>query len=94
MRLGATVTGSLSLDLSGVVELPGSALFERDGKPAVWVVDPKSSSVSLRPVSVGRYSGEKAVLSAGLARGDIVVTAGVQKLISGQAVRLLNGASS
>jgi RND family efflux transporter MFP subunit len=94
MRLGATVTGSVSADLSGIVELPGTALFERDGKPAVWVVDSKSSTVSLRPISVGRYSGDKIVLSGGLTRGDVVVTAGVQKLIPGQAVRLLNGASS
>jgi hypothetical protein len=34
------------------------------------------------------------VLSGGLAKGDIVVTAGVQKLIAGQTVRLLDGASS
>jgi len=94
MRLGATVAGSLSLDLSGVVEIPGSALFERDGKPAVWVVDPQSSTVSLRPISVSRYGGDEVVLSGGLDKGDIVVTAGVQKLIAGQTVRLLNGASS
>jgi RND family efflux transporter MFP subunit len=94
MRLGATVTGSLSVDLSGVVALPGSALFERDGKPAVWVVDPKSSTVSLRPISVDRYSGDKVVLKGGLSQGDVVVTAGVQKLITNQTVRLLSGASS
>jgi len=94
MRLGATVTGSVSADLSGIVELPGTALFERDGKPAVWVVDSKSSTVSLRPISVGRYSGDKVVLSGGLTVGDVVVTAGVQKLIPGQSVRLLKGASS
>lgn len=94
MRLGATVTGSVSADLSGTVELPGTALFERDGKPAVWVLDPKSSTVSLRPISVGRYSGDEVLLSGGLNKGDIVVTAGVQKLIPGQAVRLMNGVSS
>ena len=94
MRLGATVTGSVSLDRGGGVELPGSALFEREGKPAVWVVDPKSSTVSLRPISVDRYSGDEVLLSAGLSKGEVVVTAGVQKLIPGQAVRLMNGASS
>jgi len=94
MRLGATVTGSVPLDRGGGVELPGSALFERDGKPAVWVVDPKSSTVSLRAISVGRYTGDEVLVSGGVSKGEIVVTAGVQKLISGQAVRLLNGASS
>jgi RND family efflux transporter MFP subunit len=94
MRLGATVTGSVAADLSGVVELPGSALFERDGKPAVWVVDPKTSTVSLKPISISRYTGDKILLSGGLTKGDVVVTAGVQTLISGETVRFLNGASS
>lgn len=94
MRLGATVTGSLSLDLNGVLALPGSALVQQDGKPAVWVVDPKTYTISLKPISIDRYSGDSVVLSGGLAKGDIVVTAGVQKLIAGQTVRLLAGASS
>jgi RND family efflux transporter MFP subunit len=94
MRLGATVTGSVPLDMSSGVALPGSALFQQDGKPAVWIVDPKSHTVSLRQISVDRYSGDQVVLSGGLAKGDIVVTAGVQKLIAGQTVHLLNGASS
>lgn len=90
MRLGATVTGSVSLNMEGLFELPGSALFEQDGKPAVWIVDAKAGTVSVRPISVGRYSGDKIVLSGGLNKGDIVVTAGVQKLVPGQKVRLLN----
>lgn len=90
MRLGATVTGSISLDAAGLVELPGSALFEQDGKPAVWIVDAKAGTVSVRPVSVGRYTGDRIVLNGGLNKGDVVVTAGVQKLIPGQKVRLLN----
>jgi hypothetical protein len=40
MRLGATVTGRVELPAQNVVELPGSSLFEKDGKPAVWVFDP------------------------------------------------------
>jgi RND family efflux transporter MFP subunit len=92
MRMGATVTGSVSLDRSDLVELPGSALFEQDGKPAVWVVDSKAGTVSLKPVSVGRFTGDRIVLSGGLDKGDVVVTAGVQKLIPGQKVRLLEAA--
>lgn len=92
MRLGATVTGSVAFDTTGLVALPGSALFEQDGKPAVWIVDPKAGTVSVRPVSVGRYTGDRIMLSGGLNMGDVVVTAGVQKLIPGQKVRLLNAA--
>jgi RND family efflux transporter MFP subunit len=93
MRLGATVTGSVSFDHAHVVELPGSALFEQDGKPAVWVVDPAAGTVALKRVSVERYTDERIVLNGGLERGDVVVTAGVQKLIPGQKVRLLDTAT-
>jgi membrane fusion protein, multidrug efflux system len=93
MRLGATVTGGVSLDTAGVDDLPGSALFEADGKPAVWVVDAKSGTVAVKPISIARYTGDKIVLSGGLEKGDVVVTAGVQKLIPGQKVRLLEAAA-
>jgi RND family efflux transporter MFP subunit len=89
MRLGSTVTGSVSLDTAGLVELPSSALFEQDGKPGVWVVDPKARTVAVKPISIARYTGDKIVLNGGLQKGDVVVTAGVQKLIPGQKVRLL-----
>jgi RND family efflux transporter MFP subunit len=90
MRLGATVTGSVAYNAAGLVELPGSALFEQDGKPAVWIVDPKTGTVSVKPITIARYTGDKIVVSEGLNKGDVVVTAGVQKLIPGQKVRLLN----
>lgn len=93
MRLGATVTGSVTFDTGGAIELPGTALFEQNGKPAVWLVDQKTRTVDTKPISIERYSGDKIVLSGGLEKGDVVVTAGVQKLIPGQKVRLLDAAS-
>jgi RND family efflux transporter MFP subunit len=89
MRLGATVTGSVSINQPGIVEIPASALFEKDGKPAVWIVDPESSTVGLKPVAVERYADDQIILSGGLDNGELVVTAGVQKLVPGQKVRLL-----
>src|SRR6185437_4333669 len=78
MRLGATVIGSAALQNEALVELPGSALFEQDGKPAVWTVDAKAGNVTLRPITVSRYIGDRIVVGGGLNKGDIVVTAGVQ----------------
>ena len=52
MELGSTVTGSIRLSAPPGVEIPPSALTETDGRPAVWVVDPKSQTVSLRNVDV------------------------------------------
>jgi RND family efflux transporter MFP subunit len=93
MRFGATVTGSASLQSEALIELPSSALFEHDGKPAVWIVDAKAGTVSLRPITIARSNAQRIAIGAGLNKGDIVVTAGVQKLIPGQKVRLLNPAA-
>lgn len=89
MRLGATVVGSMTMGSDQVVQLPGTALTEHDGKPAVWVVDKATGTVSLRQVTVQRYEASAVVLAAGLADDEVVVTAGVQALRPGQKVRLL-----
>jgi RND family efflux transporter MFP subunit len=93
MQLGATVTGSIKLSAPPGVNVPPSALTEADGRPAVWVVDPKSQTVSLRNVDVARYDPANVVVAAGLDADEVVVTAGVQTLHPGQKVRLLGGTS-
>ena len=93
MRLGATVVGRLRLSAPPGFEVPASALTETDGRPAVWVVDPQSKTVSLRGVEVARYDQADVVISKGLNTGEFVVTAGVQTLRPGQMVRLLGAAS-
>jgi len=90
MRLGANVVGTVSLDQGQTVSIPGSALFQKDGKPAVWLVE-KDSTVQLRPITVQRYEGDSVIVGDGLAQGDVVVTAGVQKLLPGQKVALMEG---
>ena len=45
-------------------------------------------SVALRPVAVARYETDRVVIADGLAKGDVVVTAGVNTLREGQKVRL------
>ncbi|WP_158554915.1 efflux RND transporter periplasmic adaptor subunit, partial [Methylovirgula sp. 4M-Z18] len=89
LRLGATVTGRIKLSAPAGVEVPASALTEANGHPAVWVVDPKSQTVSLRNVVVLRYDPASLVISQGLENGEFVVTAGIQTLFPGQKVRLL-----
>ena len=39
-RLGTTITATVTTQASPGIELPVSALLERDGKTMVWVVDP------------------------------------------------------
>jgi RND family efflux transporter MFP subunit len=87
MRLGANVIGTVTMNEQQTITLPSTALFDKDGKPAVWLVE--KGIVQLKPITVARYQDGSFVVSSGLARGDIVVTAGVQKLIPGERVRLM-----
>jgi RND family efflux transporter MFP subunit len=88
LRFGMSVGGRLEGTSALAVALPLSALFEKNGSPAVWVLDQQSSSLTLRPITVARYEADIVIVASGLAKGDIVVTAGVNKLTIGQKVRL------
>ena len=88
MLLGASATGEVTIDRDAVTTLPVTALFQKDEKPAVWIVDPVSNELQLKPVTIQRYDADKIVITDGLAKGDRVVIAGVQKLNPGEKVRI------
>ena len=92
MRFGASVSGRIKATSAPVVVLPGSALFDKAGKPAVWVYHAETTAVALKPVTVGGYETDQVIVSEGLVEGDIVVTAGVNQLREGQKVRLVEEA--
>jgi RND family efflux transporter MFP subunit len=89
MRLGATVIGRLETNAGPIIDIPATALTRINQQPAVWIVDPASSTVSIRNVDVLRFDQARVVVSQGLDTGEIVVTAGVQALHPGQKIRLL-----
>ena len=93
MRLGATINGRVHFGPTGGIEVPASALTSADGAPAVWVVDPATNTVALRPVEVTRFAPATVSIAGGLEIGERVVTAGVQALRPGQKVRLLGDGS-
>src|SRR5947207_7146403 len=93
MRLGANVIGSVTVNQGSSITIAGSALFQKDGKPAVWLVD-KDGTVQLKPITVRRYQGDSVVVGDGLSRGNVVVTAGVQKLLPGQKVALMDASAA
>ena len=66
--------------------VPLSAVHEKDGEAAVWVVDPAASQVNLRPVVLGAYGEDRVPVREGLAAGDWVVAAGVHLLLEGQRI--------
>jgi len=92
LRLGSTVTGRMEIGGSAGVEIPATALTRAERDAAVWVVDPRATTVSLRTVEVARFDPARVLIAQGLSPGDIVVTAGVQALRPGQQVRLLGAA--
>jgi len=87
VKLGMTA-GVMVADAVDPEELivPLTALYHRDSETAVWVVDPKTSQVELKPVQVGRYTEDGAVIAAGLAPGEVVVLKGVNELYPKQKV--------
>ena len=92
MRLGMTVLGRLRQPGHPVMVLPVAALFQKDGQPAVWVVDPARMTVDLVTVTLLRVETDRVLITDGLKDGTVVVTAGVQRLWPGQKVRLGQGA--
>jgi RND family efflux transporter MFP subunit len=70
------------------VSLPSRAVID-DGKrqPMVWVVDPESSAVEGRPVTVGPLAGDQILVTEGLRDGDTVVISGMSQLRPGMKVR-------
>lgn len=79
---------------ANLVLLPLSALAGNDKTPAVWIVDPATSRVKLRPVAVGQFREDGVTITSGLNAGDVVVTAGVHKLRDDQPVRLAETAAA
>jgi RND family efflux transporter MFP subunit len=93
MLLGSVVTGRVTIEGEPLIVVPSSALATSGGSPALWVVDPANSTVSLRPIRIARHEPDAVVVAEGLAPGDTVVTAGVQTLRAGQKVRILGEGS-
>jgi membrane fusion protein, multidrug efflux system len=94
-RLGTTVTATIKGGAASpsVVQLPLSALLERDGQSLVLVIDEATSIVSKRQVTIASRNEHSITVSAGLGPGTRVVTAGVNSLSPGQKVKIENGAS-
>lgn len=88
--LGMTATlGFERPDAKPVAEVPLSAIFQRGTQPAVWVVDRTSGTVELRPVTIARWRDDTAAILSGVKDGELIATAGVHKLETGQKVKPL-----
>lgn len=90
LRLGMTANVALGDGARESLVVPLTALGEIDGKPVVWIVDPQTSRVNPRPVGVGAYREDGVTVMEGLKAGEVVVTAGVHKLVVGETVRVMS----
>jgi RND family efflux transporter MFP subunit len=89
LKLGSTVTGSVTLNKGSAIELPVMSLNKSNSSPAVWVVNPGDNTVSLRDVKIIGYNQDSVIIAEGLENGELVVTAGVHSLYPGQQVKIL-----
>ncbi|MBK7234496.1 MAG: efflux RND transporter periplasmic adaptor subunit [Sterolibacteriaceae bacterium] len=91
MRWGMTANVRFSAQTPvPLIRVPLSALLKTGEHTMVWVLDPASSTVRSVPVTIAGPNGNDALLSNGLAPGQVVVTAGAHLLQPGQKVRLLS----
>ncbi|MFO1088139.1 MAG: efflux RND transporter periplasmic adaptor subunit [Hyphomicrobiales bacterium] len=94
VRLGMSATLALTVKKQPATTVPISSLFDEGAGPALWIVDRAAGSVSLKPVTVAAFDGDRALIADGLGGGETIVTAGVHKLEPGQKVRPLDSASN
>lgn len=92
--LGATVTILIPASRGGSdLQIPIGAIHDAGKGPGVWVVAPKTSTVTWRPVKLAGVGDETATVSAGLATGERFVALGAHLLHQGQHVRVQGGAA-
>lgn len=91
--LGAPVVGKFNYVPQNVIQLPWSAMTSKEGKPAVWIVNPASSAVSLRGVDVTGYETGSFIVKSGVSEGEVVVTDGTKFLRPGEIVSYVKEAS-
>jgi multidrug efflux pump subunit AcrA (membrane-fusion protein) len=86
MALGSAIAGAAGTKPAREIRLPWTALTAVGSKPAVWIVDPKTNTASLKPVTVGAYEAGAVMIKQGLEPGDRIVIDGGKLLSSGQPV--------
>ncbi|MBC2886120.1 efflux RND transporter periplasmic adaptor subunit [Ochrobactrum sp. CM-21-5] len=86
-RLGATIRATRATSEQDLVALPLQSLLEQDGQTGVWVIDPKTQTVSFHKIElIERRGGD--FIAGGVDVGSYVAIAGVHELREGQKVRL------
>lgn len=89
VRLGMTATVHASAaNAGGALAIPATALYQDQGRPAVWVIG-DDGKVASRLVGVRAYREEQVVLAEGLRAGERIAAAGVHLLHAGETVKVV-----
>src|ERR1700733_11346773 len=86
MTLGSAIVGTARTRPATEIALPWTALTATGSTPAVWIVDPGTKTVSLKPVTIAAYEAGAVLIKAGLEPGERVVVDGGKLLSPGQPV--------
>ncbi len=89
-QLGMTATVWVPSNMPSRMTVPLSSVFtpqNKPGQPHVWLVDEQTGTVRSVPVQIGEPLDGEHIAVTGLASGQLLVSAGVQRLAEGQAVR-------
>lgn len=90
-QLGMTATVWIHSNMSSRMTIPLSAVFapqNKPGQPHVWLVNEQTGTVRSVPIQVGEPLDGEHIAVSGLTSGQLLISAGVQRLAEGQAVRL------
>ncbi|NOV32271.1 efflux RND transporter periplasmic adaptor subunit [Methylomonas sp. ZR1] len=91
VQLGMTATVHIAANTASGIAIPLSAVYTPQNQPdhrLVWVVDEQAATVKSVPVRLGETQRGERIAVEGVSAGQLLVSAGVQRLAEGQAVRL------
>jgi RND family efflux transporter MFP subunit len=91
VRLGMTATVWIPSITPSSLAVPLSAIFtpqNQQEQTSVWLVDERTSTVKAAPIQIGAALPGERVAVTGLSSGQLVVSAGVNRLREAQTVRL------
>ncbi|MBD9354619.1 efflux RND transporter periplasmic adaptor subunit [Methylomonas sp. EbA] len=90
-QLGMTATVHIAANTASGIAIPLSAVYTPQNQPdhpAVWLIDEQAATVKAVPVRLGETQPGERIVVDGVTPGQLLVSAGVQRLAEGQAVRL------
>jgi len=90
-QLGMTATVHIAANTASGIAIPLAAVYTPQNQPdhsTVWLVDEQAATVKSVPVRLGETLAGERIAVEGLVTGQLLVSAGVQRLAEGQAVRL------